>query len=86
MSGMLVALAYGAAVIVALLLLYGFEPVPWYWHLLAFLAAMAIGLSPLPAAWHSPRNDALVGCAFLFLFTWAVCAPLFREFHRERHA
>jgi hypothetical protein len=30
--------------------------------------------------------DAFVGCVFLFLFTWAVCAPLFHKFHRERHA
>jgi hypothetical protein len=53
---------------------------------LAFVAAMAIGLAPLPAAWHSPLNDALVKCVLLFLFTWALCAPLFRKFHRERHA
>ena len=86
MSGILVMLIYGVAVVLALALLYLFEPVHWYWHVLAFLVAMAIGLTPLPAAWHSPLNDALVGCAFLFLFTWAVCAPLFRKFHRERHA
>lgn len=86
MSGMLVMLLYGVAVLVALTLLYLFEPVHWYWHVLALVVALAIGLAPLPATWHSPLNDALVGCLFLFLFTWALCAPLFRKFHRERHA
>jgi hypothetical protein len=86
MSGMLVMSLYGVAVLAALLLLYLFEPVHWMWHVLSLIAALAIGLAPLPASWHSPLMDALVGCAFLMLFTWAVCAPLFRKFHRERHA
>ena len=84
MSGVLVALIYGAAFLAALAFLYFFEPVHWHWHVLALVVALAIGLAPIPAGWHSPLNDALVGGLFLFLFIWAVCAPLFRKLRRAR--
>jgi hypothetical protein len=88
MASYVVMLSYGAAVVLALALLYFLEPIRWYWHVLSVAVAFAIGLAPLPAEWHGPANDLIVGAVFLFLFTWGVCAPLFRKFHhqRERHA
>jgi hypothetical protein len=88
MSGLAVTGIYALAAILALCLLYFFEPIRWYWHVISVAAAFAIGLTPMPAQWHTPLNDALTGCAFLLLFVWGVCAPLFRRFHyhRERHA
>ncbi len=86
MSSTLVMLLYGAAVLLALALLYLFEPVRWYWHLMAVAVAIAAGLAPLPPDWRTPLGDALVGCVFLFLFVWGICAPAFRKFHRVRPA
>jgi hypothetical protein len=87
MASYVVMLSYGAAVLLALALLFFLEPIRWYWHVLSVAVAFAIGLTPLPEAWHGPANDLIVGALFLFLLTWGVCAPLFRKlrYHRERH-
>jgi hypothetical protein len=88
MASYIVIVGYGAAVLLALALLYFLEPIRWYWHVLSVAVAFAIGLTPMPAGWHTPGGDLLVGGVFLFLFIWGACAPLFRKFHyrREKHA
>lgn len=75
-----VALAFGSAILLALILLYCFRA-RWYWHVLSVLAALAIGLTRPPEGWHPP--DLLVGSVFLFLFVWGIGAPFFRAHHRE---
>jgi hypothetical protein len=76
----MVFLLYAAAVLGALLLLYFFHA-RWYWHVLSVVLALAIGLAPpawipLPAAWGMSR-DVVLGCVFLFLVVWGLCAPFF---------
>jgi hypothetical protein len=85
----MVFLIYGAAAALALLLLYFFHA-NWYWHALSVAAALAIGVLPpdavpLPAAWGVTR-DMIVGCIFVFLMAWGLCAPLFRRHHLTPHA
>ena len=76
----MVFLLYGIAVLAALALLFFFHA-NWYWHLGSVILALGIGMAPpgwipLPAAWGIAR-DVVVGCIFLFLISWGLCAPLF---------
>jgi hypothetical protein len=83
MSFFWVALCYGAAAALALLLLYRFEPIRWFWHVLGVAAAIAVGLAHLPAPWNTPRGTLAVGSLFLLLFLWGSLFPLFRTFHHH---
>jgi hypothetical protein len=76
MSPLLVASCYGAAIALSLYLIWHFGVQHWYWHLLAFALAVAIGVVPLPSQFNSPEMTVLVGFVFLFLFFWAVSAPI----------
>lgn len=78
MSGLVVALNYGVAVALAMTLLYFFRA-PWYWHVLSVIVAFALGLAPMPADWHGPSLDLVVGFVFTFLFFWGAAEPLFRR-------
>ena len=84
MSSLWVFLAYGSAILGALLVLYFFHARSWYWHTLSVTLALVIGLAPLPAEWRGPEYDVMVGSVFLFLLVWGVSAPVFR--HRTPRA
>jgi hypothetical protein len=80
----IVFLAYGAAVALAFLLLWWFHSTRWYWHTLAVVAALAIGVTPMPFEISDLSRrylDMAVGSVFLLLFFWGAGAPLFRERH-----
>ena len=77
MSSSLVALCYGSAIVASLLLLWRFGATHWYWHLFSALAALALGLTPLPSAFNTFGMTLLVGWVFLFLFMWGAAAPVF---------
>ena len=81
MSTWVVLLTYSSAAIVALALLYYFEPIRWYWHVAAVAIAIGMGLVPIPADWAKPQSDLMVGWLFSLIFVWGVAAPLFRRFH-----
>lgn len=83
MNSVLVMLVYGAALLVALALLYFFHA-SWYWHVLSVAAALALGLLPLPSEWRIP--DLLVGFVFVLLFAWGLAAPFFPQRHVTRRA
>jgi len=76
---------YGSAAFLALLLLYLFRARAWYWHVLSVLVALAIGLTPIPAALRSPSTDLAVGSVVLFLVLWGICAPAFGHHRKPRH-
>jgi hypothetical protein len=78
MNSIVVALVYGAALILALALLYFFR-VGWYWHVLSAAAALGLGFTPLPSQWGIP--DLLVGFIFLLLLVWGGGSPLVRTHH-----
>ena len=83
MSSWVVLTTYCSAAVMALALLYWFEPVRWYWHVLATLLAIGMGLVPIPPEWPKPQSDLMVGWLFSLLFVWGVAAPLFRRFHHQ---
>ena len=77
MSSSLVALCYGSALLLALILLWRFGVKSWYWHVLSLAAAVAVGLTPLPQSLNTPQGTLGVGWVFVFLVVWAVAAPVF---------
>jgi hypothetical protein len=76
---------YGGAVVLAVLLLFLFRAHAWYWHALSVVAAIAIGLAPIPASLRSTSGDLIIGAVVLFLFIWGVLAPAFGDHHKPRH-
>ena len=72
MTALLIPLVYGAAILLALVILYYFEPKPWYLHLLSLVAAFALGLTPTPEGWHGKLYDVTAGFLFVFLFLWGI--------------
>jgi hypothetical protein len=87
MNPLLVGVIYGLCLVLALALLY-FFPVRWYWHALGLVAAVVVGLIPLP--WDYGPRDLMIGSVFLVLFVWGAGFPLVRKhhvpLHQARHA
>ena len=82
MFSMVAILVYAVAVAIPAWLLYRFGPEPWYWHVLATLGGLALGLMPLPPAWSQLATGLLFGFVFVFLMVWGI-GGLFM--HRPRH-
>jgi thiol:disulfide interchange protein len=67
-------------------LLYRFRSQAWYWHVLAVIVALVIGLMPATVLPQSEVRDMLYGFAFVFLMLWGIggLVPLKRL--RKKHA
>lgn len=63
---------YLGSLALASALLYRFEAQAWYWHLLSFVMALGIGLTPLPWSGGDPAADLMVGFVFSLLFVWGI--------------
>lgn len=74
-----VLVCYGGAALVALLLLLVFRAKSWYWHVLSILAALVVGLVPIPPQLNTPQGSLIIGSVFTFLLLWGVAAPFFRR-------
>lgn len=80
MQGLLPFLVYGGAFCIAVALLYFFRT-PWYWHVLAVLAAVGLGL--IPDLRDRGFPDLLVGFVFFGLLVWGIGAPFFVRHHQD---
>jgi hypothetical protein len=85
MNPTLVAVTYGLAVTIALLLLHFFHMRHWYWHALSIVAAIGIGTGKIPEEWVNPATDLSAGFLFVVLAVWGLAAPFFREPHGHSH-
>ncbi|MGB9604775.1 MAG: hypothetical protein ACP5U2_05130 [Bryobacteraceae bacterium] len=75
--------AYAASLVLALWLLYRYHA-PWYWHVLAVVAALGIGLIPTPAPFVGSRVfDMVVGSLFVFLTAWGWGEIFLHRHHRR---
>jgi hypothetical protein len=79
-------LCYVAALLVAILLLWRYSHVAWYWHLLSGAAAFVLGMMPPVPGMAGQAYDVALGCSFILLLIWGIGEPLFRWFHLPRHA
>ena len=84
MSATWVFLAYGGAVLLALLLLYLYEPTRWVWHILALAIAVGLAVIRLPPEFSTPAGTLALGSLILFLLFWGLGFPVFRNFHHRR--
>jgi hypothetical protein len=78
MSIVWVILTFGSAALLALVLLYTSGAKAWYWHILSLAAALAIGLTPIPAQWNTSQTNLVIGFFFVLFLLWAVAAPFVR--------
>lgn len=85
MTTQAVMLAYILAVALAVFALYWCGTAKWYWHVLSFAAAIAIGLMPPVQGWTGPIYDMAIGSAFLFLLVWGVGEPVYNALHLPHH-
>lgn len=90
MSTSIVLLAYLGAFLFAVLCMYLFGQVRWYWHVAAIIIALAMGLMPPVPGWQGPQFDILAGSLFIILFTWGVGEPIYDSlklphFHGHKH-
>lgn len=75
--------AYAASLVLALWLLYR-SHVRWYWHVLAVVVALVIGLIPTPEPFVGNRLfDLIVGSLFVFLMTWGLGEIFMHGCHRR---
>lgn len=79
MSSVLVMACYVSAIALSLYLLGHFGVRQWYWHALSIVAALGVGMAPLPQVFNRPEYTLLVGWVFTALFVWGVAAPVVAE-------
>jgi hypothetical protein len=83
----MVLLVYLLAFALSLGLLIVIHSRPWYLHVLAILAALALGCMQIPEQWSGMKVDLMFGCVILFLLVWGVGGILtLHTHHHEKHA
>jgi hypothetical protein len=82
MFSILAGLIYLGAIALPAWLLFHFRPLPWFVHLLAIAAALAIGLAPGTALLSTTAGTFLYGFAFLFLMVWGIGGLIPRKARR----
>jgi hypothetical protein len=69
---LLAALVFVLGVSLPIYLLYHFRPLAWPWHVLAVIAALAIGFAPGTALLNTVPGTFLFGFAIGFLGIWGL--------------
>ena len=67
-------------------LLYQFRSQAWYWHVLAVIVALVIGLMPGTALLESLGGSMLYGFVFVFLMIWGIGGLIPLRRLRKTHA
>ncbi|HEY2016674.1 MAG TPA: hypothetical protein VGH38_24390 [Bryobacteraceae bacterium] len=86
MFTLLAVLVYTAAIAIPVSLLYHYHSQAWYWHLLAIIASLVVGLTPIPPDLQSRGFDLLIGFLFLGMASWGIGGLIMFRPHHERHA
>ena len=86
----LLAVAFYVAVVVTLALpvylLYRFRSQAWYWHVLAVIVALVIGLMPGTALLETLGGSMLYGFVFVVLMIWGIGGLIPYRPRRAKHA
>ncbi len=86
MTSILAGLLYLLAILLPIYLLYHFRPLAWPLHILAVLAAAAVGLAPGTALLNSAAGTYLYGCTFTFLAVWGLGGLLAFRWRKPKQA
>ena len=74
------------ALVLPIYLLYRFRSQAWYWHVLAVIVALVIGLMPGTALLQTLGGSMLYGFVFVVLMLWGIGGLIpFRRL-RAKHA
>jgi hypothetical protein len=84
----LAVLAYLLAIGIPVYILYRFGSAGWYWHALAVVAAIALGMVPTPMRWQAPIFDMALGFGLVAMLVWGIGGFMAHPHgqHREKHA
>jgi hypothetical protein len=74
------------AVFIPIYLLYRFRSQAWYWHVLAIIVALVIGLMPGTALLQTEGGSLLYGFWFVFLMVWGIGGLIPFRLLRKKHA
>jgi hypothetical protein len=86
MFSLLAVLVYLLAIGLPVYLLYHFHSQAWYWHWLAMMGALGIGLIPTPPEWKKAGLDLVFGFGIVFLLVWGIGGFVLWRSHREKRA
>ena len=87
MSSMWAVLVYTAAMAIPIYLLHQFHTQAWPWHVLAVIASIVLGLTPVPQAFQGPGFDLLLGFVFVALLFWGAGGLIvYHPGHHQKHA
>ncbi len=75
-----------ASVALPIYLLYRFRSQAWYWHVLAIIVALVIGLMPGTTLLQSDNGSLLYGFVFLVLMLWGIGGLIPFGRLRKKHA
>ncbi len=67
-------------------LLHRFHAQPWYWHVLAVVVALVIGLMPGTALLNAAVGTQVYGMAFFILMAWGIGGLLPTHKRRDKLA
>ena len=67
-------------------LLYRFRSQAWYWHMLAIIAALVVGLMPGTALLETLSGSMLYGFVFVVLVVWGIGGLILYRPRRAKHA
>lgn len=77
---------YLLSFLIAVALLFTIHSRPWYLHVLAIGAALALGFWQRPPEWNSTQFDMAFGAVIIFLLSWGIGGLLTLRFHHAKHA
>jgi hypothetical protein len=86
MSSMWAVPVYAVAIGAPLAVLYFHGSTHWYWHALAILAALAVGLVSPPVQVQGVTFDMICGFVFIFLMVWGIGGIVVFRPHHAKHA
>ncbi len=85
MFSILAGLIYLLAIVLPVWLLYRYSFRPWYWHALALVAALAVGLAPGTPLLQTVAGSFVYGFVFCLLAVWGIGGPCMMIWQRLAH-
>jgi hypothetical protein len=86
MFSVLAMVLYVVAMAIPIYLLYRFHSQAWYWHALAVIAGLALGLMPGTVLLQTTGGTLLYGFLFIVLMIWGIGGLILYRPQHQKHA